>query len=52
MNRYEVVYKLPTTGNKYHKMNVTATTQVYANKIFESDHPSAKRCGNAKKISF
>lgn len=50
MAKWEVTYRLPTTSTKYHKAIVEADTQVYANKIFEAQYPSANRCGNARKL--
>ena len=50
MKRYEIIFRLPTTGTKYHKTVVQAETQFYANKLFEANYPSANRCGNARPI--
>jgi len=50
MYNWEVTYRLPTTGTKYHKAMVQAETQNYANKIFEAQYPSAKRCGSARRV--
>tara|TARA_B100000927_G_scaffold283795_1_gene271934 strand:+ start:675 stop:827 length:153 start_codon:yes stop_codon:yes gene_type:complete len=50
MAKWEVTYRLPTTSTKYHKAIVEADTQVYANKIFEAQYPSANRCGNARRL--
>jgi hypothetical protein len=50
MRKWEVTYRLPTTGTKYHKTIVEAETQVYASKIFEAQYPSAKRCGNPRPV--
>ena len=50
MVKWEVTYRLPTTSTKYHKAIVEADTQVYANKIFEAQYPSANRCGNARRL--
>ena len=50
MRDYEVTFRLPTTGTKYHKAVVEASTQFYANKLFEAQYPTAKRCGNARPI--
>ena len=50
MRKYEVTFRLPTTGGKYHKAVVEAETQFYANKLFEAQYPSANRCGNARPI--
>ena len=36
MKKFEVTYRLPTTGTKYHKTIVEADNQVFANKIFEA----------------
>lgn len=51
MATWEVTYRLPTTGAKYHKAVVEADTQVYACKIFEAQYPSANRCGNARRLN-
>ena len=45
---WEVTYRLPTTGTKYHMAIVQADNQVYAGKIFEAQYPTGKRCGNAR----
>ena len=50
MRKFEVTFRLPTTGGKYHKAVVEAETQFYANKLFEAQYPSANRCGNARPI--
>lgn len=50
MKRFEVTYRLPTTGTKYHKTIVEADNQVFANKIFDAQIPSANRCGNAREM--
>jgi hypothetical protein len=50
MRKWEVTYRLPTTGAKYHKTIVEATSQMYANKVFEAQYPTAKRCGNARPL--
>ena len=50
MKKYEVTFRLPTTGTKYHKTTVEAENQVFANKIFEAQYPSANRCGNAREL--
>ena len=50
MKNYEIIFRLPTTGTKYHKTVVQAETQFYANKLFEANYPSANRCGNARQI--
>lgn len=50
MANWEVTYRLPTTGTKYHKAIVQADNQVYAGKIFDAQYPTAKRCGNARKL--
>jgi len=50
MKQYEVTFRLPTTGTKYHKTIVEAENQVFANKIFEAQYPSANRCGNARPL--
>ena len=49
MATWEVTYRLPTTGAKYHKALVEADSQPYANKLFEAQYPSAKLCGNARR---
>ena len=51
MATWEVTYRLPTTGAKYHKAEVEADTQVYACKVFEAQYPSANRCGNARRLN-
>ena len=50
MRVWEVTYRLPTTGSKYHKATVEADTQVYANKKFDAMIPSAQRCGGARVV--
>ncbi len=50
LRKFEVTYRLPTTGTKYHKTIVEAENQIYANKIFEAQYPTAKRCGNARPL--
>jgi len=50
MKKYEVTFRLPTTGTKYHKTVVEAENQVFANKLFEAQYPTAKRCGNAREL--
>ena len=50
MKNYEIIFRLPTTGTKYHKTVVEAETQFYANMLFEENYPSANRCGNARPI--
>ncbi len=50
MKSWEVTYRLPTTGTKYHKAVVEAENQVYANKIFDAQYPSAKRMGGARQL--
>ena len=50
MANWEVTYSLPTTGTKYHKAIVQADNQVYAGKIFDAQYPTAKRCGNARRL--
>ncbi len=50
MRKFEVTFRLPTTGGKYHKAVVEAESQFYANKLFEAQYPSANRCGNARPI--
>ena len=48
--KWEVTYKLPSTGNKYHKMIIEAQYQSDARKIAEAQIPSAKICGGARKL--
>ena len=50
MTKWELTYKLPTTGNKYFKKIVEATYQHEAKKIVEAEMPSAKICGGARRI--
>ena len=50
MRVWEVTYRLPTTGSKYHKAIVDAETQIYANKKFDAMIPSAQRCGGARAV--
>ncbi len=50
MKTWEITFRLPSTGTKYHKTCVDADTQFYANKIFEAQYPTANRCGNARPI--
>ena len=50
MKKYEVTFRLPTTGTKYHKTVVEAENQVFANKLFEAQYPTAKRWGNAREL--
>ena len=48
--RWEVTYRLPSTGSKYHKAIVEAENQVYANRVFEGIYTTAIRCGGARAI--
>ena len=50
MDSWEVTYKLPTTGAKYHEMIVEARNQHDAKKIAQAQIPSAKICGGARRL--
>lgn len=50
MTKWELTYKLPTTGSKYHKMIVEANYQHDAKKIAQAQIPSATICGGARRI--
>ena len=51
MTKWEVTYRLPTTGTKYHKKIVEARYQHDAKKIAEAEMPSATICGGPRRIS-
>ena len=50
MTKWEVTYRIPTTGTKYHKMVVEARHQHDAKKIAQAQIPSASICGGPKRI--
>jgi len=50
MTQWELTYRLPTTGSKYHKMIVEANYQHDAKKIAQAQVPSATICGGARRI--
>jgi len=50
MTKWEVTYRIPTTGTKYHKMVVEANYQHDAKKIAQASMPSATICGGPRRI--
>ena len=50
MTKWEITYRLPSTGTKYHKTIVEARYQHDARKIAEAQIPSAQICGGARRI--
>ena len=50
MTSWEVTYKLPSTGSKYHKMVVEANYQHDAKKIAQAQIPSAILCGGPRRM--
>jgi len=50
MTKWEVTYRIPTTGTKYHKMVVEARHQHDAKKIAQAQIPSASICGGPRRI--
>jgi len=50
MKRWEVTYKLPATGSKYHKTIVEANYQHDAKKIAQAQIPSAIICGGPQPV--
>ena len=51
MTKWEVTYRIPSTGTKYHKKIVECTYQHEATKIAQAEMPSATICGGARRIS-
>ena len=51
MAKWELTYRLPTTGSKYHTMVVESNYQHEAKKIAQAQVPSATICGGARRIS-
>jgi len=50
VTQWELTYRLPTTGSKYHKMIVEANYQHDAKKIAQAQVPSATICGGARRV--
>lgn len=48
--KWEVTYKLPSTGSKRHTRIVEASSQYYAKQIAQAEIPSAEILGGAKPI--
>ena len=44
-------YRLVPVGGKYFFRTVEASTQFYANQVFDNEMPNVYRCGSAKAIS-
>ena len=51
MATYEIRYKLTTPTGKYFFRRVEASTQWYANQVFDNEMPNAHRCGSARRIN-
>lgn len=51
MRKWEVTYRLPSTGTKYHKKIVEALYQHEAKKIAQAEMPSATICGAPRSVS-
>ena len=47
---WQITYKLKKVGGKYFHTTVEASTQYYANQIFDASMPSAFRCGSARAL--
>ena len=50
MSKWEVTYRLPSTGAKYHKKIIDALYQHEAKKIAQAEMPGATICGNPRPV--
>ena len=50
MTKWEVTYRLQSTGTKYHKRIVEALYQHEAKKIAQAEMPNATICGNPRQL--
>jgi len=50
MKKWEVTFRLPDTGTKYHKHVIEAETQIYAKRLFQNSMPHAIICGNPRPL--
>ncbi len=50
MPKFEVTYKIPTTGNKYHKRTVNCLHQHEAAKLVQAELPNATICGAGRQV--
>ena len=52
MSKWEITYRLPTMGTRYLTKVVDAQYQWEAKRLFEAEVPSAKICGNPRRLPF